>query len=143
MVRYNIPATPQELEIFFQDAFKHLTSLDGRGPDMNAKYQSYLSIPEEIREKDLRKEIDEAKFQGYSITPNDFPYEMILLKLKCNHDIVWEVDLDLPFDKETIRKVFTSWLSQKNIEPQWMVLHNNPYKKKSVKYIDHWHIYWL
>ncbi len=134
--------TLQELEYFLKNDYINITSLEGRGIFSDTLYRMFKKLPKSIRRIKLNNEIKDGLFEDVSITKNDFPYNKILFKLKANHWIVWQTRETKDFGVENVKSIFNRFLNQKGIYPEWVIVHKNDHKHKSIKDIDHFQVFW-
>jgi hypothetical protein len=132
----------QELEHFLKTDYINITSLEGRGVLSDTLYRLFKKLPKSIRRAKLNKEIKDGLFEDMSITKNDFPYNKLLSELKANHWIVWQTNETKDFGVDNVKLVFERFLISKGIKPEWIIVHKNNFKQKSIKDIDHFQVFW-
>ncbi|MGL4758609.1 MAG: DUF3605 domain-containing protein [Patescibacteria group bacterium] len=113
-----------------------------RGKFISTLYNIYKkTVPSSIRKNILKKQIEEGVFRNVSITGNMFPYKKLLANGTIKHFIIWNNVYLENFEKSDLEPIVEEFLHNHKIKHKSVFFLRNPMELKSVKDIDHFHIF--
>jgi Protein of unknown function (DUF3605) len=137
---YSIINTKEDLYRILDHIEKQNPSYNGRGIISNIKLKLYhLFFKNNIKTK-LAKKLKNSRNNLFSITINDFPYSKLINKHQIKQYIVWNI-FDLKSEEEVLQDEVESWLLLNFPQYQWYLLHKNSPNLRSVKWIEHYHLF--
>ncbi len=129
-----------------EDLYKILINIEKNNPNYNGrswfdsfKLNLYKKFPNYLKRRLTKKVIDSRKGL-FTIIKNDFPYSKLLKNKSIEHYIVWNT-LNLPSEEEVLIDEVEKWLDQNFINRRWYLLHKNSPSLRSVKWIEHYHLF--
>jgi hypothetical protein len=137
---YSIIDTKEDLYNILNHIEKENPDYNGRGAMSIFKLKLYhFFFRKKIKIK-LSKKLKNSKNTLFSITKNDFPYSKLINNHNIEQYIVWNI-FDLQSEEEVIQEEVESWLLLHYPKYKWYLLHKNSPNLRSVKWVEHYHLF--